>query len=204
MSRERRLRGPLLLAAALVAAQAIAGNSEPLPYRVAVDVRWGSTEGPESLRSEMESEVAVELTRARCFAEVHPLSLAEAESAPPADLELRLTIDGYFEEIEYEYAISQRAEPGAGTQGRAVAHVGANLHALVVLLPDQRTLHRDKFRTNGSWRPIWNEDPRQQAQQRWIEGAVKSVRRFVCKHSASKWTKRIERARSDPERPAER
>ena len=172
---------------------------ESLPYRLVVAVYWGPSVGPEALRQELEFELLRGLVAADCFE-----SVVATPGEDKADLTLRLQISDYREETEFEYALSQAGEPGLDTDRLSIAHVEANLLAEVIELQHGSVVRSRSFRQRASWRPTWNEDPREHAQGQLVEEAARTARKLVCKGSATKWAKEIERARRRDDPTAQR
>jgi hypothetical protein len=165
-----------------------AGGS--LPYRLAVAVDWGPSVGPEALREELETELIRGLVVAACFE-----SVVAAPGADKADLTLRLQVSDYREETEYEYAVSQIGAPDLDTDRLSIAHVEATFLAEVIELQQGSVVRSRSFRQRAEWRPTWHEDPREHARRQLVEEVLRAARKLVCKGSATKWSKELERAR---------
>ena len=161
-----------------------------LPYRLVVAVDWGPTTGPEALRQDLEAELIHELAAAACFE-----SVVAAHGEQQADLRLRLQVADYHEETEFEYALSQTGAPDLDANRLSIAHAEANLLAEVIELQQGSVVRSRRFRQRASWRPSWQEDPREYAQRELVEEVVRAARKLACKGSATKWSKEIERAR---------
>ena len=92
-------RNHALLLATLVVVAVVAGVAEagePRPYRVAVQVVYGTPDGPTILREEIELGLARTLASSGCFEEVEPHT---GEGSPDADLLLKVQLDQTFEGI---------------------------------------------------------------------------------------------------------
>ncbi len=173
-----------------------AAADTPLPYRLAVSVGWGQPVGPESLRDALETELVSELRRAACF---EAILRRGAQAAETAELSLRLVLGGYREETEYDYSVHQGAAPDLDTSQRARSLVEAEVESVVATVPQGAVVRERRHKQRASWRPLWQEDPRDAAQRQFVEELARSVRKFVCKGSADKWAGQIERV-SDPGR----
>jgi hypothetical protein len=192
-----RYTGALALAMLCAAADATAGRDEPLPYRVFVMAEWGHPAGPESFRAELEREILMELTAAGCFRAVD----VDAPSSPgPDDLTLRVAVHAYEEEIDFEYGVAQRAQPGADLDRLKVASVRADFRVELRTAVEDAAVRDKRFRQVGSWRPVYHEDPREEAQRLLIEGVARTTRKFACKGKSDRWSKELETARATPAR----
>lgn len=185
--------GALALAMLCTASDTRAGKSEPLPYRMRVVVEWGQPVGPESIRAELEHEIVAEISLAHCFRAVHTAAPA---SPGPDDLQLRVTVHDYDEEIDFEFSVGDRADPGANLDRLMVARLQGDFRAEVSTVLEEATVREDRFRQQSSWRPVYREDPREEAQRLLVEAVARATRKFVCKGSAGRWSKQLDSARA--------
>jgi hypothetical protein len=180
-----------LLLAALTALACLPGPSarggEPLPYRLAVAVEFGVPPGPQSLRDELLYVLVAELRAAGCFLEAG----AEGEH----DLLLEVRLEDFREDVEAETSIAERAaSTDPYVERRRVVHSGSTFEVRV-LTPEQGVVRSKRFRLQNSWRPIFDEDPREKARRELVERAVERVRKFTCKGSQKKWSQEVQGAR---------
>lgn len=192
-----RYAGAFALMMLCLAADKAAARDAPLPYRLFVSVEWGQPAGPESFRAELERELLMEFTAANCFRAVD----AHAPATPGADdLKLRVTVHDYDEEIEFEFAVAQRATPGVDLDRLSVARIRADFHAELRTAAEDAAVREKRFRQLSSWRPVYHEDPREEAQRRMVEAVARATRKFLCKGSAGRWSKELDKARAAPAR----
>lgn len=192
-----RYTGALALVMLCAAADGSAARGEPLPYRIFVVVAWAHPVGPESFRTELESELIMEFTAANCFRAVE----AEAPATPGTDdLKLLVTVHDFEEETEFEFGVAQRGTPGVDLDRLTVAHLHASYHAELRTVAEDAIVREKRFRQVSSWRPVYHEDPRVEAQRRMVEAVARATRKFACKGSAGRWSKELESARAAPAR----
>jgi hypothetical protein len=185
--------GALALAVLCAASDTRAGKDGPLPYRVRVVVEWGQPAGPESFRADLEHAIVAEISMAACFRAVRTDPLA---SPGPDDLQLRVTVHDYDEEIDFEYSVADRANPGVNLDRLMVARLQGDFRAEVSTVLEEATVREDRFRQQSSWRPVYREDPREEAQRLLVESVARATRKFACKGSAGRWSKQLESARA--------
>jgi hypothetical protein len=167
------------------------GNAEPFPYRMIVSVEWGRPLGPESFRAELQQRIVAEISAQGCFREVDGES---PESLEPDDLRLRLFIDDFEQETDFEIGVAQRNNPEYDTGRSMVAHLDADFHAQVQTSTAEASVRDRRFHQRSSWRPLYREDPRVEAQRKMIAAVARATRKFACKGSAADWSRQIEQA----------
>jgi hypothetical protein len=188
-----RYSGALALAMLCAEAGTAAGDGQPLPYRLLVVVEWGHPAGPASFRAELERELLMEFSAANCFRAVN----ADAPGSPEADdLRLRVTVHAYNEEIEFEFRAADRASPGLDLDRLTVARIRADFHAELLTAVEDATVREKRFRQQSSWRPVYHEDPREEAQRQMVAAVARATRKLACKGSARRWSKELESARA--------
>ena len=192
-----RFRFAIVLALASVAAFPIAARDPALPYRLSVSVEWGQPLGPESFRDALRRQLVLEITAKRCFRSVQE---RPPESPTADDLSLRLFVDGFREETEFEVGIAERNDPQYDTGRKMIAWLDADFHAQVQAPGGERPVREQAFHRKSSWRPLYREDPRQQVQLKMIETVARATRKFVCKGSPAAWAKQVAEAGGQPTR----
>jgi len=178
----------LVLALGALAAQPVA----PPPYRLRVNVAWGSPQGPASFREALEAEILSDLAAHHCFREA--VARVPAPAAPD-DLELVVTIDGYEEESDFEHAISAHGENG-GVLRQGTTSFEGRFTVVIRTTTDGRLVRSRAVSRRGAWSGTGPEDPRDAAQRALIENVVRTVHSLSCKGSAENWAREIERART--------
>jgi hypothetical protein len=187
-----------LVAAAAAAALAAAAGGQAAPYVVAVDLAWSDSRGPERLRADLERELLRSLAEADCFATVRRLDAAEGEP----DLVLRVILDRYREELEYDVALADRLREDPLTdRGRGSARIEAYVSVHLLLAEPADPAAAAPVRS-GSFRQVLDytalqedEDPRPRAEADFVDELVRRVRRLACKGDAERLRGEIERAR---------
>jgi hypothetical protein len=179
-----------LCAAVLLAAAGAAAEAATLPYRVAVEVSYGTVRGPESLRAELERELRTRLRNEGCFERVDPATSPQAQ-----DLVVSLSIGAVTEESRHETSLvahTQAEDPEVGRM--VVAEISAEL-TLVIRSAGERVAVRSRSWTQQtSWRPVISEDPREEARLHWIQAAARRGVKSACKGSVRSWEKELRKA----------
>jgi hypothetical protein len=170
-----------------------AEDDHPFPYRVMVHAEWGEPRGSASFLDVLRRELVIDLTRSGCFREV---SAEPPATAGPEDLQLLVRLQDYSERTDFEYRLADRADPQLDLARRTVVHLDTTCEVAVFTLAEGVLVRGKRERRRSSWRPLVNEDPREEARRQLIESVVRTARRFACKGSTESWAKRIERARS--------
>ena len=179
----------------LFAGQHPAGNkSEPLPYRLVIEIGRGKLAVSSAVREDLGRELTTAIEEAGCFRSVH----RKAPDPPQADdLLLRLTVVNYEEETEYRFSIAQSNAPDLDRDRLTTIELRANLAVELLTLTERLPLRARRFGQHSSWTPRRGEDPREVARELIVAGVVRATRSFVCKGSSSKWAKRLESARAN-------
>jgi hypothetical protein len=185
------------LACLCVPGSSSAGDERPLPHRLAVTVEWGRPAGPEAVRSALEYRIVEELAAERCFRSVR---VGAPEAPQIDDLALRLVVHAYSEETEFDFGVADSGSPDLATGDRKVARIEADLHAEVRTVAESALVRERRFVQRSSWRPLANDDPREQALRQMIDSVARATRKFACKGSRASWSKQLERARAAPAR----
>jgi hypothetical protein len=145
------------------------------------------------LREEIQHLLVADLRAEGCFASVQS---GVDDVTGEYDLELSLILDRFQEDIEVEMSIAQRASPGAGpfADQQQVARVRSVFDVQIRTL-DREILRGKRFNLENAWRPIYGENPREQARRNLVEDALRRLRSFACKGSARSWQKQLDKAR---------
>ena len=183
----------------LFAGQHLAGNkSEPLPYRLVIEIGQGQLAGSSAVREHLGRELTTAVEQAGCFRSVH----GTAPDPPQADdLLLRLTVVDYEEETDFGFSIAGSNVPGLERDRLTTVNVRADLAAEVLTLRGGLPVRSRRFAQHNSWTPRLGEDPREQARQMMVAAVVRATRSFVCKGSSNKWAKQLESARASAATP---
>jgi hypothetical protein len=183
------LLGPWHLAAG-------AGESIRATRSLAVDIGFGSRPGPETLRERLIDRTVARLAGSPCFTAVGP---ARADSA--ADLLLLVTLDDFEDKTYHDASISERVSPNSNPMdlaSRAVATVSAQTRAELRLATATGAVVRQRrFLAAESYRPQHVEDPRQEAEERFVEALAADLRAFACKGDARKLARDIDKAAAE-------
>jgi hypothetical protein len=188
----RRRLAAFALAIMSVAPQAGAGGDPPLPYRLHVVVEEGRTGGPASFLADLEHEIVAQLAAATCFREVKsgiPASPGED------DLKLRVVVDAYDEELDFEFGVADRDSPDRDRSQLTVARIQGDFQAEVRAAGANAVVRERRFHQRSSWRPLLDEDPRAEARRRMIASVARATRKFACKGSPATWSKQLARVR---------
>lgn len=179
---------------------AAASAEEPAPYRLQVHVEYGHPVGPGNLLDDLEYSLVAALRSSGCFLFVD----TRLEGAPqPDDLELRVTLNNYVEDVSHETRVGGQevGSSGHGQVQRRIARVSSRVQVGVQTLVPPITVRTKRLNLESHWRPLYGEDPREKAQTDFVQDAVRSLRSFVCKGSPAKWAKQLEQARALSEAP---
>jgi len=190
--------GACAVAALATLAPAGAGSSpEPLPHDLALVLAWGEPRGPASFLSDLERELLTTLGVPACFRSVR----SAADGATRADeLLLRVTVSRYVDEIDFEFAVSDRASPDLDTDRLRVARAGAAFHVELRAVAEDALVRARSFRHVRTWRPRSREDPSEAARLQLIDGAARAIRKLACKGSLASRSRQLERARASRSR----
>ena len=177
----------------LFTGQHSAGNkSEPLPYRLVIQIGQGKLAVSSAVREYLSRELATAVAEAGCFRSVH----RTAPDPPQADdLLLRLTLVRYKEETEFRFSIAESHEPDFDRDRLTTVTIRADLAVEVLTRAAGLLVRSRRFAQRNSWTPQSGEDPREAARNLVVEGVVRTTRLFVCKGASNKWAKQLERAR---------
>jgi len=174
----------------------LAGQRDPLPYRLYIDVGHGNHAVSESVRRELELTVIDQLSQKRCFRSI-------ARGVPDAptddDLFLAISIHDYKDETEHDLSIAARTAPNAPPDAERRLTTRVEVRVLVELstAADRLPLRSKSFVQTGSWRPSAYEDAREMAREEMIDAAAKTIRSLLCKGTPRKWAAALESARAD-------
>ena len=171
----------------------LAGDDAPRPYRLVVLAAYGEPLGPESLRDELERELAEMLDVDRCFESV---VRSTSDAAKEADLIVEVILDRYHEDTRHDVTIvtQQRSgEPGSNLQWSAV--IETVVHLQVRRASDRAVVKMKRKHEMVTRRAQPVEDTRFEARATLLEGIVRQVRSYLCKVSPEKWEKQIRQAR---------
>jgi len=162
-------RGLLTLAtvATLAAGSTLAKDKEPdlRPYRLALEVRWGSGAGPEAFRADVERALAAAAARG-CVAEIAAGASAVREGS--SDLVLVATLEGFVEEVRFDDSLATAVTPGEPTKElRRVALVDVDNNLRLFVREGEREVATKSFHANIQYRPMYvGEDPQASARAR--------------------------------------
>ncbi len=181
----------------LLTAGPVTEAGEPLPYRLAVEARFGAQRGPGRLLDEVRLELLSALDRAHCFDSVETLGDPRDVAV---DLLLRVTLDNVEERTDVETSLAARNDPDStpDVSRQMVAQVEALVTAEILLADRSAVVRSRRFLQANQWRPVLNEDPRYEARTLMVDQLVSTVRSFACKGKAKKWAKQLARARAEP------
>jgi hypothetical protein len=171
-----------------------AGGNEGEAYRLTLHVQWGEPPGPSSFRAELERQIGRELGAKRCFELARPGSIDQPTAR---DLELRVHIEDYREEMYHNYAISELSSPESGKVFTGTAHVEAVFRTQVRTLAEGLLVRERRYRHKASYAPVRNEDPRAEAQRQLVDEVARRARRFSCKGAGKELAEDVERARAE-------
>jgi len=183
----------------LFAGQHPAGSkSEPLPYRLVIEIGQGKLVVSSAVRDNLSRELATAVEEADCFRAVY----RTAPDPPQADdLVLRLTVVDYQEETDFRFSIAESNEPDLDRDQLTTVDVRADVAVEVLTRAEGLLVRSRRFRQRNSWTPQVGGDPREESRRMLVEGVVQTTRLFVCKGSSSKWAKQLEQARAGAATP---
>ncbi len=176
----------------LFAGQHASGRkSEPLPYRLVIEIGEGKLAASAAVREYLGRELTAAVEQAGCFRSVH----RTAPDPPQADdLLLRLTVVDFEDKTEYRFSIAQSMEPDLDRAGLTTVDIRADLTVEVLTLKEGRLVRSRRFAQRNSWTPQAGEDPREKARELMVTAVVRTTRLFVCKGTPNKWAKQLESA----------
>jgi hypothetical protein len=191
---------PIVGACALALASlpaAGAPNGSALPHDLVLVLDWGEPRGPASFLSDLERELLATLAAPACFRSIR--AVAEG-AAVPDDLLLKVTVEAYREEIDFEFGVSDRGSPYVDTERLQVSRVEATIRAELRTAAEDASVRARTFSRVHTWRPRAGEDPAAYARYELIDGASRTIRKLVCKGSLASRTRQLERARAGASR----
>jgi hypothetical protein len=158
-----------------------------------VDIGFGSQAGPESVRARVAERTLALLAGSPCFSTV-----VGARPDAPVDLLLLVTLDAFEDRTYNEASISERVAPNSNPMdlaSRVVATVSAQTRVELRLgSATGAVVRRRRFLAAESYRPRFDEDPRDEAERRFVESVADELRSFACKGDSSKLARDIDRA----------
>ncbi|HJQ97952.1 MAG TPA: hypothetical protein VJ826_06515 [Candidatus Polarisedimenticolaceae bacterium] len=151
-----------------------------LPFSLAVEVRWGSGNGPEAFRADVERAVATAAAHG-CVAEIS--TGASAASGGTSDLVLVATLEGFVEELRFDDSLATAVTPGEPTKElRRVAMVDVDNTLQLYVREGAREVATKSFHAGVQYRPMYvGEEPQVSARARVIEDIVDESRKLLCK-----------------------
>ena len=187
----KRFLATLLAGIALVSTSA--ADDTPLPYRLVVLAAYGEPLGPESLRDELERELAERLELDHCFESV---VRSGADGATEADLIVEVILDRYREDTHHDVTIATQKRPGEpGSDLQWSAGIETVVHLQVRRVADRAVVKIKRKHASVTRHAQPAEDTRFEARAKLLEGIVLDVRSYLCKVSPQKWEKQIRQAR---------
>jgi len=191
------VRLTVVVLAVAAAGGAAARNEATLPFELGIRVVYGNFSGPESWRETLERHLIDGLLRRRCYREV--LRYDESDPPQPPALLLEVRIEGVSEELRFDVGMASLHDPNAppDVARQVTARIEADLAYDLLTLPDRSVVRTRSSHLLGAHRPVFNEDPQQEARRRLLEAAVAAGESFACKGSAKKLSKQVERARNE-------
>ena len=183
------------LASALAAALANAGPAAaeaPLPYRLAVEVKWGAGGGPEAFRDDVARALA-DAFAGRCYA-----AAAESggdEASTTADLRLFVGLSALKEQLRFLDSVATSLQPGdPAKELRRVAIFDVTVDGALTTMANGAPVQGKHFVVSLSRQPIVpGEDPQATARALALERIVDDLRKAMCK-GTDKLDKKIKAA----------
>ncbi|HEX4825613.1 MAG TPA: hypothetical protein VFV19_15030 [Candidatus Polarisedimenticolaceae bacterium] len=184
------------LAAVLAAAPLHASSSPPLPYRLAVEVRWGAGGGPEAFRDDVARALADAFT-GRCYAAA---SAGADDPSAPADLHLAVSLSALKEQLRFLDSISTSLAPGdPAKELRRTALFDVNVDGALTTA-GAAPVQAKHFVVSVSRQPtMLGEDPQITARTFAVERIVDELGKAMCK-GQDKLDKKIKAALTQPAR----
>jgi len=179
--------------AAVFAAGPALGAAAPLPYRLAVEVRWGAGGGPEAFRDDVARALADAFT-GRCYAAAAESGANEAEM-PPADLRLVVGLSALKEQLRFLDSVATSLQPGdPAKELRRVAVFDVTVDGTLSTAANAAPVQTKHFVVSLSRQPIIpGEDPQATARTLAVEQIVDDLGKVMCK-STEKLDKKIKAA----------
>ena len=190
------LRGSVIL---LVLACTPPASTETFPYSVSLDTRFGSPPGPLSFAERLENNLFYEMQRRACFERI---VLAREGGAEDIDFVLEVRIHDFMEQVIYDASIAERATSvDPTTKRRLFAEIAAKVLARLVHRGDVVVVRSVKSSTLNRAHPAYggqDEDfAREEVRRQALEQLVEETARKICKGSAKKLDRQLEKARTD-------
>ena len=188
-----------VLAAVFAAGPALAAAAAPLPYRLAVEVRWGAGGGPEAFRDDVARALADGYT-GRCYAAAE--SGANEAETPPADLRLVVGLSALREQLRFLDSVATSLQPGdPAKELRRVALFDVTVDGTLSTVANAAPVQTKHFVVSLSRQPIIpGEDPQATARTLAVEQIVDDLGKAMCK-SPEKLDKKIKAALAAGEPP---
>jgi len=194
-------RGPVLppalriatLTALLVLPLGAPESGEPLPYRVAIDIAYGTPRGPDTVRRDLQNELRLGLAASGCFRSVVPL----AEGLSDSDLLLRVTLGEYHEGTSHDLSIGSQSSANTPTADRRMVATASARIVLEILTADLVPVRARQFHQRSSYRPLVGESLTASIRAEFVSNIVDKSAKMLCKGSPKQWEKAIVEARRE-------
>jgi len=170
-----------------------AGRGDSLPYKLAIEVARSEHSGPEEMRREVEFVLVQTIDERRCFDSADRWG----GDAQAADLLLRIRLIDLEDETRYDVSQVTRDDPRSSveTSNLYTVYLTADLLVELLTLPGEAVVRSRQLRIAEAYRPVAHEDARSAVELQMIDEAVDATLQFVCKGSAKKLQREIDRAR---------
>jgi len=193
-----RLKRAIAAAALVAAAWRATPAAALLPFRLAVDVRWGPGGGSEAFRADLARSLADALSQ-RCFSTVEDVSSDGTESTP-ADVRLLAYLSNVREQLRFLDSIAtslQSDDPSNELRRVAILEVAVEASLQAVVTGEE--IAQKRLVASISRQPVMiGEDPQATARALAIDRIVQDLTKAVCK-GGDKLEKKIREAMREPE-----
>jgi hypothetical protein len=197
MTRIGIARACIVVAAVAGSAPISSGDSEALPYTLAIRVEYGEPTGPTSVSDEVERLTLHHIESRMWFEDARVL---EGSGPPETDLFLQVVLDEYEEETIYETSMAGRLEaddPLARRRYHAIFSVIVRMRLIHV--PDGVTLRTRRFRVQYSRAPEYTDEALEDALRAdAVREIAQGIRRATAKGNLEKLGRKIESLRAAP------
>ncbi len=189
----------LLLLVVTMPTADVRGGAAEYPYDLALEVRWGDPPGPRAVLEDVAAELLIALRGRACYRSVTALA-EQAADAPAAGFVLRVTLQGFTEEVQYDATIAERAtsyEPGIERKLLAEFRVTAR-QELVHAASDLVVRSATSFVVQRARPVVPGQDDvfaREEARRLGVNELAFETARRACRGSAKKLERQLEQAR---------
>jgi hypothetical protein len=170
--------------------------AEPLPYTLAIHVRYVDAGQSASLREQVERSLQAAVRAEGCYRDVRVVPPSDS-AVPDTDLLLRVSLGDVQDETEYDQSLAGFVNPDDPYAKLAyTVTLSTQVIQELLALPSQIEVRRSHFTARGERRPFLpDEDVRGWARDQMVKNLTREVSGSVC-GSRRKLQKKVEEARA--------